>query len=800
MVDHDQPSHPIGEALFRSVLEELPAVVWATDCELRFTASLGAGLSALNLRHDQVVGMSLFEFFQTQDPHFPSIAAHHRALKGVSVSYEQEWGGGIYQIRVDPLKDKAGQVIGCVGVAQDVRDRKKSEQALLETQQELQQRIAEIRLDESRLEALLQLNHMTEATLKEITDFALEHAVALTKSKIGYFAFMNEEETVLTMHSWSKEAMAECAIAEKPIDYAVVTTGLWGEAVRQRKPIVTNDYAAANPWKKGLPDGHVALQRHMNVPIIDGGRIVIVAGVGNKDEDYDESDVLQLTLLMQGMWTLIQRHRMEAELRRHREHLEQLVTDRTQALGESEAKYRYLIETTDTGYLILDGQGRVVDANAEYVRISGHQALSEILGRSVVEWTAPYDRERNAREAEKCLQEGAVRQLDVDYVGPSGNLIPVEINASVIDTKQGKRILALCRDVTERRRAETALKQSHDELHALYQGMDDGVLVADIESKCFVRVNAAICRMLGYSKDELLAKSVMDIHPPETVSWVLEQFEALAEDRAVIAENIPMLRKDGSVFYADITHSNLDDGGRPCSAGFFRDITERKRNREALEREHRTLKHLLQSSDHERQIIAYDIHDGLAQQIAAAIMQFQMFDYLKENRPEEAVKAYAAGVAMLRQSHFEARRLISGVRPPILDESGIGAAIAHLVHDQSFDHGPRIEYRSRVTFKRLAPVVENAIYRIVQEGVGNACKHSKTEKVKVSLSQHGDYVRIEIRDWGVGFSIDDVPGDRFGLEGIRERVRLLGGDATIDSTPGSGTRIVVKLSISPQEE
>ena len=81
----------------------------------------------------------------------------------------------------------------------------------------------------------------------------------LTKSKIGYLAFANEDETVLTMHSWSKEAMAECAVADKPIVYPVESTGLWGEAVRQRRPIVTNDYAADNAWKKGLPVGHVGL-------------------------------------------------------------------------------------------------------------------------------------------------------------------------------------------------------------------------------------------------------------------------------------------------------------------------------------------------------------------------------------------------------------------------------------------------------------------------------------------------------------------------------------------------------------
>ena len=133
-----------------------------------------------------------------------------------------------------------------------------------------------------RIEALLKLNHMPDASLKELSDFALEEAIRLTESKLGYLAFMNDDETVLTMYSWSKSALEECRIADKPLIYPVETTGLWGEAVRQRKPVITNDYTAPNQWKKGYPKDHVEVIRHMNVPIFDGDHIVIVAGVGNK--------------------------------------------------------------------------------------------------------------------------------------------------------------------------------------------------------------------------------------------------------------------------------------------------------------------------------------------------------------------------------------------------------------------------------------------------------------------------------------------------------------------------------------
>ncbi|MFA6244046.1 MAG: GAF domain-containing protein, partial [Candidatus Hydrogenedentales bacterium] len=198
--------------------------------------------------------------------------------------------------------------------------------AEVEERKRAEERIA---LDVQRSATLLALNRMDDAPLQEITDFALEESVRLTGSTIGYLAFVNEDMTVMTMHSWSKTAMRECSIVDKPFVYSVDLTGLWGEAIRQQRPIITNDYAADNPWKKGTPVGHVKLVRHMNVPVFAGGRIVIVAGVGNKTEDYDETDVTQLTLIMEGMWGLIERVRAEEKVRQLNVELERRVQHRT---------------------------------------------------------------------------------------------------------------------------------------------------------------------------------------------------------------------------------------------------------------------------------------------------------------------------------------------------------------------------------------------------------------------------------------------------------------------------------------
>jgi two-component system sensor histidine kinase DegS len=226
---------------------------------------------------------------------------------------------------------------------------------------------------------------------------------------------------------------------------------------------------------------------------------------------------------------------------------------------------------------------------------------------------------------------------------------------------------------------------------------------------------------------------------------------------------------------------------------------DRQQAEEALKEELRTLKHLLQSSDHERQLIAYEIHDGLAQQLAGVLMQFQTYEHLKDTQPEEAANAYRAGMIMLQQSHSEARRLVAGVGLPLLDDSGVVEAIANLVHERCRSTGQKIDLYSRVDFDRLAPALENAIYRITQEAVTNACKHSKSERVRVSLLQQQDRVRITIRDWGVGFDRKTMPENRFGLEGIRQRARLLGGKCSIRSAAGKGACVTVDLPVVARE-
>ena len=293
-----------GQAFLTKILDSIPVPVFYKDIEKRYLGANLAFQEFFGKTRDQLIGKGVFdigplelaEAYHAKDTELlqnPGTQIYNSQMKDAC--------GTLHHVVVHKatFMDTGGHVQGLIGVILDVTERNLAEEALW--------------LQAERVQALLNLNQMTDATLQEITDYALEGAVRLTRSKIGYLAFLNDDESILTIHSWSKDAMGECAIPHKPIHYDVQEIGLWGEAVRQRRMVITNDYAEPNPLRRGYPTGHAAVQRQMNVPLFVGPRIVLVAGVGNKDGDYDENDAQQLTLLMEGMWRLIERTRAEEE-------------------------------------------------------------------------------------------------------------------------------------------------------------------------------------------------------------------------------------------------------------------------------------------------------------------------------------------------------------------------------------------------------------------------------------------------------------------------------------------------------
>jgi signal transduction histidine kinase len=227
------------------------------------------------------------------------------------------------------------------------------------------------------------------------------------------------------------------------------------------------------------------------------------------------------------------------------------------------------------------------------------------------------------------------------------------------------------------------------------------------------------------------------------------------------------------------------------------DNTDRKQAEEQLRSEQRFLKQLIYAHERDRKLTAYEIHDGMLQYVSGALLHLESLAGGHSPLAGKGRDALELAAHLLRRSIEEGRRVMSGLRPPILDEEGIVMAVEYLVVEQS-EHGKlHIDFSHRVTIDRLDPLLEGTIFRIVQEALNNVRRHSRAARAEVRLVEQEGRLRVEVHDDGVGFDPDQVSDDRFGVAGIRKRAALFGGRAQITSEPGRGTHIVVDLPLTP---
>jgi signal transduction histidine kinase len=217
---------------------------------------------------------------------------------------------------------------------------------------------------------------------------------------------------------------------------------------------------------------------------------------------------------------------------------------------------------------------------------------------------------------------------------------------------------------------------------------------------------------------------------------------------------------------------------------------------DALKSERQQLLRTLEFHERDRQLLAFEIHDGIVQDMTASLIFLDAAAggaTFADARDKEACER---GLRILRDSLAEARRLIQGLIPVVLDERGLVNSLENLASRFRDDHGLDLDLTTKVNFVHLTPAVEMVVLRIVQEALNNVVRHSQSPRAEVRVTQTDHQLRVGIQDWGLGFEPLKVKKTRYGLAGMRERARLFGGTTEIDSFPGQGTRIIVTLPLA----
>jgi PAS domain S-box-containing protein len=308
----------------QTVLNSIPVRVFWKDKNLRY---LGCNTAFANdagfEQPEEIIGKDDYAMgWREQAELYQADDRDVIERRSVKILFEEEQttptGGRIHLLTSKlPLRDADGAIMGVLGVYNDITLRKQAEM--------------KIRLNEARLRKLVDILQHPAENASDFLNYALEQAIQLTGSAIGYLYHYHEERQELVLNAWSKEVLPACAVASPQTSYQLHKTGLWGEAIRQRRPMVVNDFQAPHPLKRGVPEGHVQLLNFMTVPIVRNERIVGVVGLANKETDYEETDVLQISLLMESIWNVTERKLIEEERKRLQAQLAQ--AQKLEAIG-----------------------------------------------------------------------------------------------------------------------------------------------------------------------------------------------------------------------------------------------------------------------------------------------------------------------------------------------------------------------------------------------------------------------------------------------------------------------------------
>jgi len=363
----------------------------------------------------------------------------------------------------------------------------------------------------------------------------------------------------------------------------------------------------------------------------------------------------------------------------------------------------------------------------------------------------------------------------------------------------------LYRQIRARQAAQRGLSSVEARALDLAETAMDPIIALDAEQRV-VLFNAAAENAFGHRREAVIGQPISMLIPERYRAVHHGHVDNFARTgttsrrmggQAILAG----LRANGEEFPIEASISqHFEDGERRLTV-ILRDVTQRMRAIEALRRSKEELSELGAAAhaarEQEKNRIARELHDELGQSLTMLRMDVA---WCRAHVPD-SVEGFAAKLdrmeALLKTTVTATRRIASDLRPLMLDDLGLVPALEWLVQNMSQRSSVRCQFSIDDPALSLPPAHSTAVFRIVQEALTNIAKHANASHAEVSIRREGDALQVRVRDDGIGFAMDDPrKPDSFGLLGLRERITLLRGSATIESAPGAGTTIAIELPLA----
>jgi PAS domain S-box-containing protein len=563
-----------------------------------------------------------------------------------------------------------------------------------------------------------------------------------------------------------------------------------------------------NPLVMGEP--HIRFYAAVPLATPEGYAIGSLCVIDRVPRDLSDEQKEALLIIARQVMAQLELRKSEKRLRLNQSELERRVAERTvelssintllkeeiverkraeDALRESNRQIVNIFESISDGFYALDSQWRYTYLNRQSERIVGRKR-EDLIGKNIWELfpeaigTIMYEQYQRAFAEQKPVQ------FEIHY-----QQFNAWFDVRCYPSPDGLAIYYA--DITAHKRAKDALHESDKRFRAVFDFSAMPIALVDLEGRP-IETNAALRDMLGYSDDELCGMVFKDFTHPNDAANDWNLFTELIEGKR---NNYQIekryISKDNREMWGNLIVSMIQDGeGKPQFAiGMVQDITDRKRaENERLQ----LLNRFVNVQEEGRQRIARELHDQAGQYLAALMLG------LKGLKDSSQLSSQNRDTILQLQgltSRFaqELRRVSLELRPPALDDLGLHTTLSNYAEEWSQRYGVVVDFHSNgFVEQRLQPSVETTIYRIVQEALTNIIKHAQAKRVSILLEHRGNRAVTIVEDDGTGFDIEaamnkPIAERTLGLLGMRERVELIGGTLDVESTPGAGTTIVVRI-------
>lgn len=705
------------------------------------------------------------------------VAAHLERREPYDAEYRLRTKSGDYRWfrgRGQAIWDEQGRAVRMAGSITDVTERKQAEEGL----------------------NLLQMITMDVTVAKDLPsalEVVLRRVCEKTGWALGQAWIPNAAGTALgCCPAWFAPAATlgdfRTASTETSFDSG---SGLPGRVWECRQPIWVRDVTMDLNFPRAEAAQKAGLKAGLGVPILSGDEVLAVLEFFLKEpRSEDEHLVKMIGAVAAQIGLVIERKRAEEQLR------------------WSEEQLRLLLDSTAEGIFGVDLQGRCTFCNAAGVRLLGYESPADLLGREMHSLIAHSRIDGTPYPGSECpvvqsLQSGSrVSAGDDVFWRKDRTNFPAEYWSYPI-YRECKHIGAVVTflDITERKRAEEALRKSEEKFSKVFASAPAAMAVTRPSDQRILDVNREFTRLLGYSREEAIGHSTVELGlflNPQDREHLLQ---IMSRDGDAKDFELHLRARNGSIVIGRYAGQLADVNGEMLALSAFVDITARKRAEEEVRASREQLRALagrLQDvREEERTRIAREIHDVLAQELTGLKIDL---GWLGKRLPDPEVdrRTLAEKVAALSgvvdTAISTVQKIAAELRPVVLDSLGLSAAIEWQAEEFQQRTGIQCEVIVPDEDLPLSRECATGIFRIVQESLTNVIRHSHATIVEIILEWDDDQLRLLVQDNGVGFDEAKMK-DRhsLGLLGMKERALLLGGQFEIRGAPGKGTRVSVTI-------